>query len=147
MESRVHEFLPVLTEASETDEGAPTPGQPTGAFVSPTTRASRRVAESRSSPFRRFYGNFTSMGMSASRSRRFGVCASSAGGETIQGRLRVGPTRLEDGRGEVGLVDRVGEVLGLEAERLVLLVDDAPLALESSRRGSCRCRTARPARS
>src|SRR4051794_14551262 len=51
-------------------------------------------------------------------------------GEFVDRRLGIRHAGPEDGRGEVRLMDRVGEVLGLEAEPLVLPVDDAPFAGE-----------------
>ena len=82
-------------------------------------------------------------------SRRSMRCllARSSRGELVDRRLRILLAGPQDGRREVGMMDRVGKMLGLEAERLVLLVDDAPFSLERSRPGSWRCRTARPARS
>ena len=81
----------------------------------------------------------------------------------IDRRLSIRRARSEDRRGEARMMNRVGVMLGLEAERLVLPVDDAPLPLEGpvkevggvelyrrlgrapEHRGRWRARTRRPA--
>src|SRR6476661_559281 len=57
-------------------------------------------------------------------------CVDLVGGEGVGGRFAVLLAGAEDGRGEVGLVGRVREVLGLEAETVALAVGAAGCADE-----------------
>src|SRR5439155_25615499 len=51
-------------------------------------------------------------------------------GEAVNRRLPVGLARLQDDRGEVGMVHAVRIVLRFQAEALLFVVSDAALALE-----------------
>ena len=66
--------------------------------------------------------------------------------EREHGLRMVRRTRLDDRRRKIRMIRRIGEMLGLEAQRRSPRVDVARLSRGSCRRGNCQNRTAAPAR-